>query len=219
MDTPSKWLNDIKVYDNVINDHAQEQIFRYLSQAFYSLQRSNDADACDKAKLFLSRTRTEDEIKNYQMEHVNDMMKHDPMDPMRSADMYWTRVHKNDPNCNEDDSHLCTALYEALTSVCTVPSFDSCPSVYTNLLRSGDRPKAHVDNVSPKNRTVMFYLNDEWNRDWGGETIFYDLNDEITKAVLPKPGRVVSFDGRIPHSARPPLTAAHRPRYITVMKF
>ena len=66
---------------------------------------------------------------------------------------------------------------------------------------------------------ASLYLNDEWHRDWGGETIFYDLNDEITKAVLPKPGRVVSFDGRIPHSARPPLTAAHRPRYITVMKF
>ena len=130
-----------------------------------------------------------------------------------------TRVHKGDPSCDKEDEDLCTVLYEALTKVCKVPPYESLPNVYTNLLRSGDRPKAHVDNVSPKNRTVMFYLNDEWNRDWGGETIFYDLNDEITKAVLPKPGRVVSFDGRIPHSARPPLTAAHRPRYITVMKF
>ena len=214
-----EWLNDIKVWDDVLDQKALSSVFRYLSQGFYSLQRANDADACDKARHFLAQDRSEEEINNFRSEYIQDMMKHDPMDPMRASDLYWTRIHKGDPSCNKEDEDLCKALYEALTKVCKVPTYESLPNVYTNLLRSGDRPKAHVDNVSPKNRTVMFYLNDEWNRDWGGETIFYDLNDEITKAVLPKPGRVVSFDGRIPHSARPPLTAAHRPRYITVMKF
>ena len=40
-------------------------VFRYLSQGFYSLQRANDADACDKARHFLAQDRSEEEIKNF----------------------------------------------------------------------------------------------------------------------------------------------------------
>ena len=213
------WLNDIKVYDNVIEPAMMQSVTQYLSTAFYSLQRSNDPVACDKAREFLRKERSDEEIKNIQIEHVQDMMKFESNDTMDASNKYWTRVHKGDPSCTQDDDNLCRALYDALTKVCKVPPYESLPNVYTNLLRSGDRPKAHVDNVSQNNRTVMFYTNDQWHRDWGGETVFYDLDDEITKAILPKPGRVVSFDGRIPHSARPPVNAAHLPRYITVMKF
>ena len=46
--------------------------------------------------------------------------------------------------------------------------------------------------------TVMFYLNKEWSANLGGETNFY-RNEEIIKSVLPKPGRVIIFDGIIPH--------------------
>ena len=138
--------------------------------------------------------------------------------PMLSSTLFWRRLHKGDHSVSVQDHELCTSLYEALTKVCKVPPYQSVARVYTDLLRFGDRPRARVEDVGSNNRTVIFFTNDEWNRDWGGETVFYE-GDEIAKSVLPKPGRVISFDGRIPHSGRPPITPSHRPRYITVMKF
>ena len=51
--------------------------------------------------------------------------------------------------------------------------------------------------------TVMYYLNNSWDLSLGGETVFYDINKyDIQKSVIPKPGRVVIFDGLIEHCAR-----------------
>ena len=55
-----EWLNDIKVWDDVLDQKALSSVFRYLSQGFYSLQRANDADACDKARHFLAQDRSEE---------------------------------------------------------------------------------------------------------------------------------------------------------------
>ena len=213
------FLNDIKVYDDVLDKKSIEQIFQFLSHNFYCLARSNDAEKCDKAVEFLRFSRTEEELQGFKDRTYLEAQKFDGYDDLDSRDKYWTRIHKGDPSCDAEDGQLCEALYEALSRVSNVPPIESLGNVYTNMLLSMDRPKAHIDNVDPKNRTVMFYTNNEWHRDWGGETVFYDFDFNIIKSVLPKPGRVVSFDGRIPHSARPPVTDSHKPRYITVMKF
>lgn len=49
--------------------------------------------------------------------------------------------------------------------------------------------------------TVMYYLNNNWNLNYAGETVFYH-NGEILKSIIPKPGRVIIFDGTIEHCAR-----------------
>ena len=64
------WLNDIKVWDDVLDKKALSSVFRYLSQGFYSLQRANDADACDKARHFLAQDRSEEEINNFRSEYI-----------------------------------------------------------------------------------------------------------------------------------------------------
>tara|TARA_B000000609_G_scaffold152870_1_gene140770 strand:- start:1226 stop:1765 length:540 start_codon:yes stop_codon:yes gene_type:complete len=142
----------------------------------------------------------------------------DNVNPMASDGKFWRRIHKGDSLCDSNDEQLSTVLYEALSKVCKVPPYNTVRRVYTDLIRFGDRPRSRVEDVGSNNRTIIFYTNDQWHRDWGGETVFYE-GDEIFKSVLPRPGRIVSFDGRIPHSGRPPVTPAHRPRYITVMKF
>ena len=49
----------------------------------------------------------------------------------------------------------------------------------------------------------MFYLNKVWTISYAGETIFTNNEQtEILSSVIPKPGRVVVFDGQIPHCAR-----------------
>ena len=60
-------------------------------------------------------------------------------------------------------------------------------------------PHSHFDNS-----VFLYYVNLEWNREWYGETEFYseDLNEIIFSNPY-VPGRVIWFDGQIPHSVKP----------------
>jgi len=83
---------------------------------------------------------------------------------------------------------------------------------YANGYTYGTDATAHRDDsiiyrteAHPRDRpaTILFYLNDEWNKDWAGETVFFDDDGEILASVLPKRNRVCVFDGTIQHAARP----------------
>jgi hypothetical protein len=53
--------------------------------------------------------------------------------------------------------------------------------------------------------TFLVYMNPEWKLEWGGETLFYsEAIDDVVAAIVPKPGRLVYFDGRIQHAGRAP---------------
>lgn len=59
---------------------------------------------------------------------------------------------------------------------------------------------------------MLYYVNKHWKHDWAGETLFF--NDDLTEipyASVYTPGRIIIFDGEIPHSVRP--QAAHAPHY------
>jgi SM-20-related protein len=62
----------------------------------------------------------------------------------------------------------------------------------------------HVDDARPGTFTLLYYPMPTWKPEWGGETVFHDRNGEIAVSVLPKPGRAVFFDSRIPHAGRAP---------------
>jgi hypothetical protein len=56
----------------------------------------------------------------------------------------------------------------------------------------------HVSGI-----TIMYYLNNAWDLKFAGETVFYDsCSQDILKSIIPKPGRVIAFDGNIEHCAR-----------------
>lgn len=79
--------------------------------------------------------------------------------------------------------------------------------VYASANPYGTVHESHLDYgedlTSKGGITVMYYLNNFWNFNFAGETVFYDKNNEdILKSIIPKPGRVVVFDGNIEHCAR-----------------
>lgn len=89
-------------------------------------------------------------------------------------------------------------------------------SCYINGMSFGDEGYAHVDSdVSDNSVTCIIYLNPAWHSQWGGETVFYSgeyveyfsddwyYEHEIVKSVLPRYGRIILFEGHIPHSVRP----------------
>ena len=81
--------------------------------------------------------------------------------------------------------------------------------------RVGDFYKRHVDAfVGQSNRklSVVFYLNDEWTDEDGGELWVYEdeMAEEPFKRVLPKTGRLVAFlSERFPHEVRPSHKTRH----------
>jgi len=55
-----------------------------------------------------------------------------------------------------------------------------------------------------KNTTLLYYPNLHWQEEWAGETLFFNESaSEIVFASMYKPGRIILFDGSIPHSIRP----------------
>lgn len=67
--------------------------------------------------------------------------------------------------------------------------------------------------------TIMFYLNKEWDVTFAGETIFYYADNETIQSILPKPGRVILFDGAVPHLARDPSRICSELRMVATFKY
>lgn len=52
--------------------------------------------------------------------------------------------------------------------------------------------------------TYMLYLNQQWDQSWGGATKFYPTDAEPYE-ILPEPGKLIAYDGRISHQGLSPL--------------
>lgn len=66
--------------------------------------------------------------------------------------------------------------------------------------------------------TILIYLNQYWNRDWGGETSFVDDEDNILAASFPKKNKAVIFDSNIWHRANNLTRACPVLRSVLVFK-
>jgi hypothetical protein len=63
---------------------------------------------------------------------------------------------------------------------------------------------SHFIHVHKGWRVILYYMNTEWQiNGWHGETLFYNDDLSIRQALPYVPGRIVVFDGEIPHTIRP----------------
>jgi hypothetical protein len=92
---------------------------------------------------------------------------------------------------------------------------------YVNLGTTSDFDTVHIDdNHLEKPKTALYYPHPDWNIHWGGHTFFFDdAVENIVYTVAYRPGRLVLFDGGIPHCGSPPNHAAQDKRYILTSKF
>ena len=92
--------------------------------------------------------------------------------------------------------------------------------VYASASPYGTVNLPHKDYEGTDGLTIMFYLNHDWSLDLAGETVFYnDQNNEIEKSVIPKPGRVLFFDGNITHAARDTARNFNDLRMVLTFKY
>lgn len=90
---------------------------------------------------------------------------------------------------------------------------------YVNVAHYGDMLFTHTDCVPGAGElTALWYVCDRWDHEWGGETVFFDVNHDVRAAVSPKPGRLAIFDGALLHAGRPPNRNCYVPRYTLALK-
>ena len=91
---------------------------------------------------------------------------------------------------------------------------------YCNLMLYGDMAHPHRDcHVSRTDVTALYYVNEEWKQEWGGETIFFNDRGDSVLAIGPRPGRLVVFRGAIEHRVGIPLRECYASRLTIAYKF
>jgi|LWDU01.1.fsa_nt_gi hypothetical protein len=78
--------------------------------------------------------------------------------------------------------------------------------VSVNCTNPGDTPYEHRDGFCKDvlDLTFILYINTTWDRNWGGETVYYTDSGEVAFSVLPKPGRLVIHECILNHASRAP---------------
>jgi len=91
--------------------------------------------------------------------------------------------------------------------------------VYANGHTFGCDGHVHTDSTRPHHYTAIYYAHPAWEPNWGGETVFLDNGrKDVVNSVFPRPGRLVFFDGRVPHAARSPTRDCPALRSAIVIK-
>jgi Rps23 Pro-64 3,4-dihydroxylase Tpa1-like proline 4-hydroxylase len=89
--------------------------------------------------------------------------------------------------------------------------------VHANSHLFGDHQHPHHDIVPGV--TALYFANPDWEKDWQGETIFYDAAGEPRHALAPLPGRLAVFEGGILHRGGVPARTSFGARYSVAFKF
>lgn len=90
---------------------------------------------------------------------------------------------------------------------------------YVNCSVYGDAYYMHRDCPAQfRHVTALYYANLEWKPDWGGETIYYNDDEDAEYAILPRPGRLVIARGAILHRGNVPTRSCHEERYSLAYK-
>jgi hypothetical protein len=75
-------------------------------------------------------------------------------------------------------------------------------------------------HAHPEQKVVLYYANLDWGHGWHGETHFYDEGLKNIEFSSPyTPGRLIIFDGSIPHCIRPQSYIASNYRFTFAITY
>ena len=61
-----------------------------------------------------------------------------------------------------------------------------------------------------QSKTFILYVNKSWEKEWGGETVFYNDNKEEIERCIPEAGKLISYNSQMFHQGLAPLNNATR---------
>lgn len=104
-------------------------------------------------------------------------------------------------------------IWDAINEGLKQDAFNLKPHrVLANLFAHGDSSWLHTDSKNSDDWTVILYMNDFWDINWGGDTILVE-NNEILHSCAPTPGKMFLFRSDLLHGARPVSREAPYPRF------
>ena len=89
---------------------------------------------------------------------------------------------------------------------------------YCNVVSFGDILVPHRDSRFERDVTALLYVAETWEKNWGGETIFFDDSGDARHVVSPRPGRLVLFHSMIEHCGTAPSRLCTRARMTLALK-
>ena len=72
--------------------------------------------------------------------------------------------------------------------------------------------KKHVDQFATtqdRKLSCVYYLNNEWHQQYGGELNLYTTEDKLIRSISPQGNRFICFNSELPHE----VCLTHQPRY------
>ena len=91
-------------------------------------------------------------------------------------------------------------------------------NIILNLVRPDD---VHYIHHHMNKQVLLYYVNLSWTDGWHGETLFYNPHNlkEVEYTSLYVPGRIILFDGTVPHAIRPQSVKATKFRFSLSLFF
>lgn len=80
------------------------------------------------------------------------------------------------------------------------------------LYQPGTYYKKHIDQfATTKDRKIscVYYLNSDWQNNYGGELKLYNQNNQLIQEVFPQGNRFICFNSELPHE----VCITHQPRF------
>jgi SM-20-related protein len=130
-------------------------------------------------------------------------------DTIRTDEIFWLD--------NESDNPAVTAYLKKINNIANVLNqslFLSLTEFETHFAayQAGAFYKKHNDQfATTKTRKIscVYYLNEGWQKDFGGELKLYNKEEQLIQTVLPQGNRFICFNSELLHE----VCLTNRPRY------
>jgi len=120
----------------------------------------------------------------------------------------------------EDLKHFGILEHKSASPVNELVKNQVLTQVRVNLSTLNDTNRFHVDTTGNPGLTILYYANLNWEIEWGGYTLFAnDDCDDVEYTSIYKPGRVIVFDGSIPHCIAAPTIIAPSYRFSLAIQY
>lgn len=128
---------------------------------------------------------------------------------IRTDEIFWI---------NEEETHPALHAYldkmNDLMQIINQSLFLSLQEFETHFAayQPGTFYQKHVDQFAKqKTRKIscVYYLNNEWQNEYGGELKLYDQHNQLIQVVYPKENHFICFNSELPHE----VCYTHQPRY------
>ncbi len=169
----------IAIVDNVLSDEQRDQIFQFLSRGDWRFgwKAVPQAQFAFWHRHFAGQTVSDHNFKE------GPERPYDCAEELREA------------------APLIHGLWSALEK--TALDGHTLVRCYANGLPYGCDGTLHTDSSATQSYTSIYYPHEKWYPTWGGDTVFFNHDSsDIIAAVYPKPNRLVTFPGSVPHVAR-----------------